>query len=88
MPNINQRVEFLEKTKGLSVKEIEKLVKKEVEEAINKFKEETEERLEERNKLFFEIFKDIKRVFENEIGGVSLYPEFNKKIDKYNSNHK
>lgn len=78
MPSIYWRLELLEKTKGLSAEEIEKIVKKEIKKEIEK----VEQKLKDRDKLFFEIFKDIKRVFENKIGGISFYPEISKKIEQ------
>ena len=77
MLSINQRLEIVEK----SIKE-----DKEIKEKLKKIEEENKEIKEklkeiEKNGFVFEIFKEFKRVLENDVG-VSLYPNIAKAINK------
>ena len=64
---------------GKSLVPLEKRIE-EIENKIISF-EELDGKIEE----IYEIFKEIKRIFENEIGGISFYPEFAKIIEPLNS---
>ena len=64
---------------GKSLVPLEKRIE-EIENKIISF-EELDGKIEE----IYEIFKEIKRIFENEIGEISFYPEFAKIIEPLNS---